>query len=93
MVIILPNKVDGLAALTDKLEEVSTECSSRLARSFEREVRVFLPKFRTESKLDLGDTLSKKVYRNISLIIKQNKRDIVSYSRILFVADGSCASV
>ncbi|XP_011175225.1 serine protease inhibitor 3/4 isoform X6 [Solenopsis invicta] len=61
MVIILPNKVDGLAALTDKLEEVSTECSTRLTQMYEREVRVYLPKFKTESKLDLKDTLSNKM--------------------------------
>ncbi|XP_071562389.1 serine protease inhibitor 3/4-like isoform X6 [Temnothorax nylanderi] len=61
MVIILPNKIDGLTALTDKLEEVSAECSTRLAQTYEREVRVFLPKFKTESKLNLGDTLSQKM--------------------------------
>ncbi|KYN05708.1 PREDICTED: antitrypsin-like isoform X5 [Cyphomyrmex costatus] len=61
MVIILPNKIDGLAALTDKLEEVTAECSTRLAQTYEREVRVYLPRFRTESKLDLKDTLSKKM--------------------------------
>ncbi|XP_077272885.1 serine protease inhibitor 3/4-like isoform X3 [Temnothorax americanus] len=61
MVIILPNKIDGLAALTDKLEEVSAECSTRLAQTYEREVRVFLPKFKTESKLNLGNTLSQKM--------------------------------
>ncbi|XP_071650783.1 antitrypsin-like [Temnothorax longispinosus] len=61
MVIILPNKIDGLAALTDKLEEVSAECSTRLAQTYKREVRVFLPKFKTESKLNLGDTLSQKM--------------------------------
>jgi len=61
MVIILPNKIDGLTALMDKLDEVSTVCSTRLAQIYEREVRVFLPKFKTETKLDLGDTLSNKV--------------------------------
>lgn len=62
MVIILPNKIDGLSALTDKLEEVNAECSTRLAQIYEREVRLFLPRFRTETKLDLGSTLSNKVY-------------------------------
>jgi len=65
MVIILPNKYDGLAALTDKLEEVTTECSTRLSQTYEREVEVFLPKFRVESKLDLEKTLSEKVRRNL----------------------------
>lgn len=62
MVIILPNKIDGLSALTEKLEEVTAECNTRLAQIYEREVRLFLPLFRTETKLDLGSTLSNKVY-------------------------------
>ncbi|XP_011643107.1 alaserpin-like isoform X1 [Pogonomyrmex barbatus] len=61
MVIILPNKIDGLAALTEKLELVSAECSTRLAQTYEREVQVYLPKFKTETKLDLGNTLSQKM--------------------------------
>jgi len=70
MVIILPNKIDGLAALTDKLEEVSAECNSRLTQIYEREVKLYLPRFRSETKLDLKDTLSNKVRRNVPLIIK-----------------------
>ncbi|XP_018056884.1 PREDICTED: serine protease inhibitor 3/4-like isoform X4 [Atta colombica] len=61
MVIILPNKIDGLAALIDKLEEVNAECSSRLTQIYEREVKVYLPRFRSETKLDLKDTLSNKM--------------------------------
>ncbi|XP_012233779.1 serine protease inhibitor 3/4 isoform X5 [Linepithema humile] len=61
MVIILPNKIDGLSALTDKLEEVTTQCSVRLTQTYEREVKVYLPKFKTETKLDLGNTLSEKM--------------------------------
>ncbi|XP_011704357.1 PREDICTED: alaserpin-like isoform X3 [Wasmannia auropunctata] len=61
MVIILPNQINGLAALTDKLAEVSAECSTRLAQTYEREVRLFLPLFKTESKMDLGDTLKTKM--------------------------------
>ncbi|KAG5311913.1 SPB10 protein, partial [Pseudoatta argentina] len=61
MVIILPNKIDGLAALTDKLEEVSAECNSRLIQIYKREVRLYLPRFRSETKLDLKNTLSNKM--------------------------------
>jgi len=61
MVIVLPDKVDGLHALLDKLEEVSTQCAIRLAQTYEREVKVYLPKFKTETKLDLENTLSNKV--------------------------------
>lgn len=93
MVIILPNKIDGLAALTEKLEEVTTECSTRLTQTYEREVRVFLPKFRTESKLDLEDTLSKKVRRNVWAIIKQNKCENYYISFAVLLAAGSCSTV
>lgn len=70
MVIILPDKIDGLAALINNLEAVSLDCNVRLAQTYEREVRVYLPKFKTESKLNLGDTLSTKVYRNVSRMIR-----------------------
>lgn len=92
MVIILPNEVDGLTALTDKLEEVSTECSTRLAQTYEREVRLFLPRFRTESKLDLKEILANKVYCNVSSL-----RSKINRHRILLVislaTDGSCSTV
>jgi len=69
MVIILPNKIDGLNALTEQLAEVTAECNDQLSRTFAREVHVYLPKFKTETKLDLGNTLSTKVImRNICFI-------------------------
>ncbi|KAL6443969.1 hypothetical protein ACFW04_001738 [Cataglyphis niger] len=61
MIIILPDKIDGLAALMDNLEAAILDCNVRLAQTYEREVRVYLPKFKTESKLDLGNTLSTKM--------------------------------
>jgi len=61
MVIILPNKITGLLSLTDQLEEVTAECNNQLSQTFPREVHLFLPKFKTETKLDLEDALSKKV--------------------------------
>lgn len=62
MVIILPDKIDGLAALIDNLEAVTLDCNVRIAQTYKREVRLYLPKFKTESKLDLGNTLSTKVH-------------------------------
>lgn len=61
MVIILPDKIDGLSALTDKIDEVSALCANRLTQTYEREVKLYLPKFKTETKLDLGNILSNKV--------------------------------
>ncbi|GAB1862620.1 Neuroserpin [Camponotus japonicus] len=61
MVIILPDKIDGLSAIINNLETVSADCSTRLTQTYEREVQVYLPTFKTETKLDLGDTLSTKL--------------------------------
>jgi len=89
MVIILPDKIDGLSAIINNLETVSADCSTRLTQTYEREVQVYLPKFRTETKLDLGDTLSTKVYRNISRMIHLPVLQI-SYTQLLhlFVTAG-----
>ncbi|KAH0945079.1 hypothetical protein HN011_004170 [Eciton burchellii] len=59
MIIILPNKINGLVTLTDQLEEVTAECNNQLSQTFPREVHLFLPKFKTETKLDLEETLGK----------------------------------
>ncbi|XP_011347536.1 serine protease inhibitor 3/4 isoform X4 [Ooceraea biroi] len=61
MVIILPDKVDGLPALTERLDEVTNECNNLLSRAYEREIEVFLPKFKTEVKMQLGDLLTQKM--------------------------------
>jgi len=73
MVIILPNKITGLLSLTDQLEEVTAECNNQLSQTFPREVHLFLPKFKTETKLDLEDALSKKVvaYNVVLQIIRK----------------------
>ncbi|XP_014476095.1 PREDICTED: serine protease inhibitor 3/4-like isoform X3 [Dinoponera quadriceps] len=61
MVIILPNEIEGLAALTNNLDAVTEACNTRLSQTYEREVKLFLPKFKVEAKLNLGDTLSDKM--------------------------------
>lgn len=89
MVIILPDKVDGLAEIINNLEAVSSDCNTRLVQTYEREVELYLPKFKTETKLNLGDTLSAKVYRNIWIIHLSFSQ--ISYTQLLhlFVTDGS----
>ncbi|XP_014216773.1 alaserpin-like [Copidosoma floridanum] len=54
MVIIVPNKIDGLEKLEKNLEKVNFDswCSTDVTR-----VRVSLPKFKIESTLDLKDHL------------------------------------
>ncbi|KAJ2947178.1 hypothetical protein O0L34_g16537 [Tuta absoluta] len=58
MLIILPNEIDGLAALEEKLKD--PEAISRATQNmFTHEVEVSLPKFRIETKTDLKDVLTK----------------------------------
>jgi len=70
MIIILPNKINGLVTLTDQLEEVTAECNNQLSQTFPREVHLFLPKFKTETKLDLEETLGKVVVTCFTLFHK-----------------------
>jgi serine protease inhibitor len=57
MVIILPNKKTGLAALEEKL--ATMQLSELLQRASNTEVEVYLPKFKVETTLDLEQHLSK----------------------------------
>nr|WIM01378.1 serpin [Limnephilus flavicornis] len=59
MVIILPNQVDGLAALEEKLSQKSTDLKSLVQNLYQAEVTVALPKFRIESTIDLNEVLPK----------------------------------
>jgi len=59
MVIILPNKVDGLAALEEKLSQKDTDLKSLVENLYQAEVTVALPKFRIESTIDLNEVLPK----------------------------------
>lgn len=68
MVIILPDEIDGLAALNNNLDVITEECNTRLSQTYEREVILFLPKFKVESELNLNNMLSQKVRRSVLLI-------------------------
>jgi serine protease inhibitor len=57
MLIILPNKRDGLAELEKKLE--SFDLQEILSQMGREEVEVFLPKFKIEYEFDLSETLKK----------------------------------
>ena len=59
MLIILPNKRDGLAELEKKLE--SFDLDQILSNMGREEVEVFLPKFKIEFEFDLGDTLKEVI--------------------------------
>lgn len=62
MVVILPNKRTGLAALEKKL--ATRKLSELLQQTVFTEVKVYLPKFKIETTLDLKHCLSSKVKIN-----------------------------
>ncbi|XP_017792672.1 PREDICTED: antichymotrypsin-2-like isoform X4 [Habropoda laboriosa] len=57
IVIILPNEIDGLAAVEKKLENSSI--SEILRHGFSRDVNLYLPKFKVESTIPLNSILQK----------------------------------
>ncbi|XP_076242555.1 antichymotrypsin-2 isoform X2 [Calliopsis andreniformis] len=57
MVIILPNEINGLAAVEQKLQSVSL--ADILNQGYERDVQLFLPKFKIEKKIELNGILGK----------------------------------
>uniref|UniRef100_A0ABD2XG47 Serpin domain-containing protein n=1 Tax=Trichogramma kaykai TaxID=54128 RepID=A0ABD2XG47_9HYME len=55
MVIIVPDEIDGLKDVINNLEHFN---ASRLAKSgYDREVHLYLPKFKIETKIDLNEPL------------------------------------
>lgn len=72
MVIILPNKKTGLAALEEQL--ATKQLSELLNQTRSMEVEVYLPKFKVETTLDLEQHLSKAcdkfISRDIFILIK-----------------------
>ncbi|XP_072941009.1 antichymotrypsin-2-like [Epargyreus clarus] len=58
MLIVLPDEVDGLEALMEKLKDLSI-LDSETKKMFEVEVAVSLPKFKIETTTDLKETLKK----------------------------------
>ncbi|XP_029041124.1 antichymotrypsin-2-like isoform X1 [Osmia bicornis bicornis] len=57
MIIILPNEINGLAEVEKKLQ--STNIMDVLNQGHEREVELYLPKFKIESKIELNEPLNK----------------------------------
>lgn len=57
MVIILPEKMNGLKTLVENLHQVNL--SETLQQLYRKDVEIYLPKFKTESTLDLKTTLKK----------------------------------
>ncbi|XP_066600167.1 serpin B6-like isoform X3 [Prorops nasuta] len=57
MVIILPDEIEGLTEVENKLKGVSLD--SLLSKGYEQEVELYLPKFTIESTLELEEPLKK----------------------------------
>ncbi|XP_076757216.1 serine protease inhibitor 3/4-like [Xylocopa sonorina] len=57
MVIILPNAIDGLAQVEKKLKNVNL--ANILHQGYETKLRIYLPKFKVESTLDLESVLQR----------------------------------
>ncbi|XP_076653179.1 antitrypsin isoform X5 [Halictus rubicundus] len=57
MLIILPNEVNGLAEVENKIQ--STNLADILSQGHEAEVKLFLPKFKIKSEIDLISPLKK----------------------------------
>lgn len=65
LVIMLPNERTGLAALEEKLAtQMLAELLKQVANT---EVKVFLPKFKIETTIDLKDSLGKVYKFNVNL--------------------------
>lgn len=57
MVIILPDEVNGLAEVEKKIKSINL--NDILSHGYEQEVKLFLPKFKIESKINLNTPLKK----------------------------------
>nr|XP_034181373.1 antichymotrypsin-2-like isoform X7 [Osmia lignaria] len=57
MIIILPNEINGLAEVEKKLQ--NTNIMDILHQGHQREVELYLPKFKIESKIELNEPLNK----------------------------------
>ena len=64
MIVLLPDKVDGLGDLEDKLTPQNLTAWTANLRMQEVQVRVFLPKFKTTSEFSLAETLATLAMRD-----------------------------
>lgn len=55
--IILPNDIEGLPALTEKLKEPQ-HLNKALSEMYKAEIQVYIPKFKIETETDLKEVMS-----------------------------------
>ena len=66
MVVLAPNRADGLAALERKM--TSENLSRWIAKLAQRQVNVVLPKFKLETKYTLGDSQSSATLQALGMV-------------------------
>lgn len=82
-IVLLPNELDGLDALIEKLQDPSA-LELATSKIYTADVRVFLPKFKIETKTDLKhvlekvSTISNVVNQPVSMIAQQVKSPMQS---------------
>ena len=73
MVIILPDEIEGIKEVENNLEKFNLDYEQSFGNISKREVRLFLPKFKIETSIDLNETLQQVTllfqYYNFSLLI------------------------
>ncbi|XP_047986737.1 antichymotrypsin-2-like isoform X11 [Leguminivora glycinivorella] len=84
--IVLPNEIDGLAALQEKLKD-PTALDKAVAQMREVEVNVHLPKFKIESTINLKNVLQKMGVTNLFDASKARLDNLLKNENGLFVSD------
>ena len=73
MVIILPDEIEGIKEVENNLEKFNLDYEQSFGNRSKREVRLFLPKFKIETSIDLNETLQQVTllfqYYNFSSLI------------------------
>lgn len=86
MFVILPDQIDGLGSLEQRLKPEFFQSMLQLKGFRKREVEVFLPKFRLESRFEMKDILSEM---GLSDLFDKEKSDLsamVSEKRRVYVS-------
>ncbi|XP_063361057.1 alaserpin-like isoform X3 [Cydia amplana] len=84
--IVLPNEIDGLAALQEKLKD-PTALDKAVSEMREVEVNVYLPKFKIETTIDLKKVLQKIGVTNLFDASKARLDNLLKNESGLFVSD------
>lgn len=62
MLIILPNEIDGLTNIENNLEKINLNYAEIFSGYYKPEIKVYLPKFKIETTIDLTVVLKQVIY-------------------------------